>query len=465
MTSTATAPRSGTTTARGRLTWPLTVSFGAYPVWWVLGVGAFVWPVVACCMLVSMVWRRWSRAPAVMLIWLAFLAWVLLTAAQLSSGTRLMTFLYRYSLYAGGAVLFLYVYNLPRSRRLEAKVLNRLLAFWVIVVVGGYAGIAFGEHSFTPPFYKLIPHGVASHAIVQELVLPVFAQVQSFLGFPVPRPAAPFTYTNQWGANIATLTMIALGALAASQRGRRRVLILAGLVASLVPMIVSLNRGMLLSLAVGILYVTLRFGLRGRVGALAAVIAVTALMVGVVVLTPLGHLVMQSFGSTHGHSNSTRLSLYQQASSGANASPLFGYGSPQQAVGQPQTPAIGTQGQLWMVLYSHGYLAATMFVGFFLIMLWQTRKAAGPAGIWLHAAVLVALSQIVVYGWLPAELQVVMVAAALAYRLSWPPPAVGPVAEGGPGESPPGGPGEPGPGGSGDRPGTGQRAEPAPVAP
>jgi polysaccharide biosynthesis protein PslJ len=463
MTSTTTARRSTAAAAPSRLTWPLTASFGAYPVWWVLGVGAFVWPVVGVCMLVSMVWRRWTRAPAVMLVWLVFLAWVLLSAAQLSSGTRLMTFLYRYSLYAGAAVLFLYVYNLPRSRHLEAKVLNRLLAFWVIVVVGGYAGIAFGEHTFTPPFYRLIPHSVASHAIVQELVLPVFAQVQSFLGFPVPRPAAPFTYTNQWGANIATLTMIALGALAASRRGRRRALILAGLVASLVPMVISLNRGMLLSLAVGLLYVTLRFGLRGRVGALASVIAVTALLVGVVVLTPLGHLVLQSFGSTHGHSNSTRLSLYQQASSGANSSPLFGYGSPQQAVGQPQTPAIGTQGQLWMVLYSHGYPAAALYVGFFLIVLWQTRRAAGPAGIWLHAAVLVALSQIVVYGWLPAELQVVMVAAALAYRLTWPRPAGAAAADAGPGEPPPGGPDDPSPD-AGDRPGTGQQAEPAPVA-
>jgi hypothetical protein len=43
--------------------------------------------------------------------------------------------------------------------------------------------------------------------------------------------------------------------------------------------------------------------------------------------------------------------------------------------------------------------------------------------LWLHTAPLVALSQIAFYGWLSAEVQVVMVAAALAYRRSWVPAA------------------------------------------
>jgi hypothetical protein len=37
----------------------------------------------------------------------------------------------------------------------------------------------------------------------------------------------------------------------------------------------------------------------------------------------------------------------------------------------------------------------------------------------MHSVALVALAQIAVYGWLPVELQVVMVAAALAYRSCW----------------------------------------------
>jgi hypothetical protein len=192
-------------------------------------------------------------------------------------------------------------------------------------------------------------------------------------------------------------------------------------------MVASLNRGMFLSLGVGIAYVTVRLAMRGRFGALALVLAVVAGGAIIVVLTPLGHLVTDSFSSTHGHSNATRLSLYQQATAGVGQSPLFGYGSPKPVttgVGQqPGTPAIGTQGQLWLVLYSSGYPAAVFFIGFYLAVLWQTRRARGTVGLWLHTAPLVALSQIAFYGWLSAEVQVVMVAAALAYRRSWVPAA------------------------------------------
>jgi hypothetical protein len=85
------------------------------------------------------------------------------------------------------------------------------------------------------------------------------------------------------------------------------------------------------------------------------------------------------------------------------------------------TPPIGTQGQLWMVLYSNGYPATAFFIGFYLAVLWQTRRPRSIAGIWLHAVPVVALAQIIVYGWLPVELYVVMAVAALAYRRCWRP--------------------------------------------
>ena len=107
------------------------------------------------------------------------------------------------------------------------------------------------------------------------------------------------------------------------------------------------------------------------------------------------------------------------ALAGARQSPIFGHGEPTQVTGQGQQPPIGTQGQLWTVLYSNGIPAAIFFIGFFVAVLWQTRRARGMAGLWLHTVPLVALPQIVVYGWLPVELQVVMVAAALAYRYCW----------------------------------------------
>ena len=176
---------------------------------------------------------------------------MLLSGLQLHSGTKILTFGYRYSLYAGAAVLFLYVYNLPRAGRLDTKVLRILTVFWMVVVAGGYAGLLLRSSTFTPPLEHLVPDGLRSKAFVQELVQPVFAEVTNFLGYPVPRPAAPFTYTNEWGGNIAALTPVAFAAAAAAGRGPRRRVIIAVLIASVVPMVVSLNRGMFLSLASG----------------------------------------------------------------------------------------------------------------------------------------------------------------------------------------------------------------------
>ncbi|MBV9382869.1 MAG: oligosaccharide flippase family protein [Streptosporangiaceae bacterium] len=400
-------------------TWPLTVLFAAFPVWWLIGVSSFVWPVVAVPMLVALIWRRRTRAPVAVALWFAFTSWVLLSGLQLDSATKILSFSYRLALYAAAGVLFLYVYNLPRAGWLDAKVLRILTYFWMVVVAGGYAGIVVGAHTFVPPFEYLLPHGLRSQPFVQELVHPVFAEVQGFLGHPVPRPAAPFAYTNTWGGNMGVLTMVALAAVAAAGPGRRRRLLIAVLAASLVPMAFSLNRGMFLSIGVGILYVTARLAVRRRVGALMSLLVLTALLVIAVALTPLGHLVAGSFSSTHGHSNQVRLNLYRLAITGANQSPIFGHGEPQPVTagqGLAGTPPIGTQGQLWDVLYTNGYPALVLFAGFFGMVLWQTRRARGIAGLWLQAVPLVALTQIAVYGWLPSELQIVMVGAALAYR-------------------------------------------------
>jgi polysaccharide biosynthesis protein PslJ len=403
--------------SRLRITWPLTAMFSAYPLWWVLGLSGFSWLIIAIPMVAIIIGQHRSRVPAAFVLWLAFLGWVLLSGVQITSGKTDLTFGYRFGLYLAGTVLFIFVYNLPRSPEVNARVLRILTVFWMIVVAGGYAGILLHSFSFTPPLDYLLPHGLRSQPFVQQLVEPVFAEVQSFLGYPIPRPAAPFTYTNNWGGIIAVLTFVALASITSTQSKRWRRLVLVVLVLSVVPMAFSLNRGMFLSIGVGIVYIVVRLAARGRARALATMLTVTALALAVLVLTPLGGLVTASFSSSHGQSNSTRANLYKQASSGAAASPIFGYGGPKLQAGQTSGAAVGTQGQLWVVLYSDGYPALVLFLGFFVAVLWQTRRAPGTAGLCLNTVPVVGLTQIVVYGWLPAELQVIMVAAALTYRM------------------------------------------------
>jgi O-antigen/teichoic acid export membrane protein len=401
-------------------TWPITVCFTGYMLWWALGVSAFIWPVVLVPVLISIFSRGRIRIPRAMVLWFGFLAFVALSGVELVRGTQVLVFLWRWSLYGAAAALFVFVYNLPRSNRLDQRVLHGLTGLWIGVVAGGFLGIVIGGHTFTTPIEHLLPSHLRTNSFVQELVQPVFAQTQSFLGFPVPRPSAPFAYTDQWGGVIAALTPVAFAEIASSRRGPWRTTVMVILCASIVPMVFSLDRGMFLSLLIGIVYVTVKMASAGQRRSLVMLLLFGAAGALLVVATPLGHLVTDSFLSSHGNSNATRLSVSSQAIAGANQSPLLGRGAPQAATTGPTagTPAIGTQGQLWTVLYTNGYPATVFFIGFFLWVLWQTRKVRDTAGMWLHAVPLVALTQITVYGWLPAEVQIVFVAAALAYRRS-----------------------------------------------
>lgn len=403
--------------ARIKPTWPLTALFSAYPLWWLLGITGFVWLIIAIPMIAVMISRRRSRAPIAFVLWLAFTSWVLLSGVQITTGNQILSASYRFALYLMAAVLFLYVYNLPRSGQSNNRILRILTIFWMIVVAGGYAGIILHGLSITPPIDYVLPHGLRNQPFVQELTQPVFAEVQSFLGFPVPRPAAPFAYTNNWGGMMAILTFVAFASIADTDSRRWRRFVLVVLVLSIVPMAFSLNRGMFLSILAGIMYVAVRLAMRRRFRALGTVVALTAVALVVLTVTPLGSLITGSFSSTHGQSNRTRLELYQKAATGAAASPVFGYGGPKFQPGQTTGAEVGTQGQLWVVLYSDGYPALAFFLGFFLAAMWQTRRAPRNAGLCLHAVPLVALAQIVVYGWLPAELQVIMVVLALSYRM------------------------------------------------
>ncbi|MGH2768639.1 MAG: hypothetical protein ACRDIF_06770, partial [Actinomycetota bacterium] len=194
--------------------WLLYLLFIAYPLWWALGFGPFIWPLVAVPMMLSLLFQGRLKAPRGFGIWLLFLLWALVTATQLPSADRAFAFVYRTSLYLSATVLFLYVYNAPPRHLGVRKVVFTLAAFWGIVVVGGFLGLAFPHVSFRTVTERALPRGFATQPDVNALVHPKLAQLQRILpGYPaVPRPAAPFPYANGWGANFALLTPFALTA-------------------------------------------------------------------------------------------------------------------------------------------------------------------------------------------------------------------------------------------------------------
>jgi polysaccharide biosynthesis protein PslJ len=392
--------------------WPVYVLFAGFPLWWVLGLGALIWPIMAVPMLFALLLRGRLRAPRGFGLWLGFLAFMLLSAATLTVSTRVIAFTFRALLYLAATVVFLYVFNASRRdlplRRLAAAV----TVVWCLVVVGGYLGVLMPHGSISTPTERLMPQSLLSNDFVRDLVHPKFAQVNEQGRFS-SRPQAPFTYANEWGSNFALLLPFVIIGMATARSNLPRMLLTLVLAASLVPAFLTLNRGLWVSLGFGLLYAAGRYALRGRVRAVMAVVLLLALAGVVATALPVSE---ELASGAKAESNRTRLSLYGETVSRTLQSPLVGYGAPQPSTTSQYSPDVGTQGQLWMVMYSHGIPATVLFVLWFVVAAWHSRRAVSGTELWAHVLLVVAIVQLPFYGMLPMELFIIMIAVALAHR-------------------------------------------------
>jgi hypothetical protein len=401
--------------------WPLYALFYGFPLWWVLGLAEFVWPIFAVFLLANLVVRRGSvRVPKGFGLYILFMCWMAASALHVSGLDKLFGFVYRMLLYTSAPIVGIFILNSPKRLLPNRAVVKMMVFFWMVVVGGGLLGLLLPHLQITTVMSKLVPKRIQANPFVFNLVHPATAQIQHFLGYPVPRPAAPFVFTNDWGGNFALLVPFLLASWAKSENPRRDRLVRLLVPLSLLPVVFSLNRTLWASLGLIAVYGSVRFGARGRS---------VAVVQAAVVMVALGGFVF-SFGPTKSliadrvatpHSNNGRQSLYTQSIDLAMKQPLIGYGGPQQSTAATKSsnykhPDVGTQGQVWTVLVSNGMPATFFFFGYFIAFCWRTRRARSPLALWCHIVVLVALFQSPFYGLLAAQLHLVFIAIGLSSR-------------------------------------------------
>ncbi|GIJ44792.1 hypothetical protein Val02_16780 [Virgisporangium aliadipatigenens] len=424
---------------KGRL---LAVTMLGYPVWWALGLGVLIFPLIAPLMIVALVRQhragRRIELPPGFALWLCFLAVVVVGVAALgaepegavssSAASRMVAVSYRLVQYVAMTILLVYAGN---QRGLVGRPLVRLLSWlFVVTVLGGLLGTFAGHFEFTSPVEMLLPKHVAKTGFVKSLVHPSAAQVMDLLGDPMPRPAAPWGYTNTWGNNFVLLVVWFVawhwGGLSRTRRS------LAGVVLALsaIPVVHSLNRGLWIGLGVVGVYVALRLAVRGRFLALGAVLAATLALAVALVATPLGDVV--SARLDNGKSNGVRMFLTERALAGAAESPLIGFGSTRNTMGGRQSIAVGESagcercgnftvggnGQLWQLLFAHGLLGTATYLGFFLYGLWRFRRDHSAIGIAGSSAIVAGLVAMFWYNALVTPLAWTFCAYALLWRNS-----------------------------------------------
>ncbi|WGX96054.1 hypothetical protein [Nocardioides sp. L-11A] len=414
------------------------IGIAGLPLWWLLGVASLVPLALAVPLCWDLRSRRRVSLPPHAGWWLLFLLWVLLGLGTLwaaapqavdDGGTgRLLVFGYRLAWYLSCTVLLVWIGNTPADR-LPDRVVHRILAWvFVVAVAGGLLGLLAPDLAITTLAERMLPGGLRSNGFVSTLVSAETADIQKVLGDPEPRPKAPFPFTNTWGS-VISLTLVFFVAAAVTSRSRARWLAGPVLAVAAVPVVLSLNRGLWLALGVGALGLLVLLALRRHHAALAALIAVVVVGGIAVTSTSLGDTVSSRLDNPHSNERRSQL-LVTTVDSMTRGSPVVGFGSTRDVAGTftsiaggatPSCPAcgvppLGTQGQLWLVLFSQGWIGTLFFLAFFVLALRRTWRCRTLNQTVATFVLVIFLLQLTVYDTLGLPMMIVMTAVALAWR-------------------------------------------------
>ncbi len=423
--------------------WPLIALLGGYPLWWALGIGDYMFIILAIPMLTRLYSWHSSRSRRVRLppgfsIWLLFLVCMIagvLTLPLTAPGTaaspvssRFLAYGDRTALYLSVTVLLVFAGNLTEEEFARKRLAWLLSLVGVYAIVGGFAGVIAPHFQFTSPLALVMPRSFQSNTLVQSYLHPGFSQIQGVLGVAEGRPKAPFNYTDAWGESLTILVPWLLVAWTRTRAQRRWALALT--LAAVIPLAYSLDRGAWIGAGFAVAYLAVRFAARGKVLLLSGICAALVLAVALFLLTPLHALVSQRITSKENNSNSIRSTLDVLAVKDAIASPWIGYGDTRHMQGSPQSIAVGptsgcitcgqlevgSTGQLWLLLVSDGILGTGLFMAFFAYGIWRYRRDTTPIGLVAVLVLLLSFVYMFFYASVVAPLGFTMIAYALLWR-------------------------------------------------
>ena len=408
------------------------------PLWWVLGLVTFIFPILAVPMAWELRRRRPIRYPPLFWLWALFMLWQFLSLAMFNAsppgehttptGGRLLSIGIELFEYGGITVTLLYIGNLTLKEVSQRDIGRWMGWFFVVVVGGGFLGLVAPRLQFHSALELFLPRHVTASPYVAALVHPVAAQVQDVTGQANGRPSAPFGYTNSWGNTLGELIMFFVAVWVIPARSWRRVLYAGFVAIAFIPILFSLNRG----LWIGLICTAIWFGGRqvahGKLGALAAGIAIAAVSAVVFVITP-AHTVVEA-RLNHQNSNSIRSFVAQMSLTALEHSPVIGYGGTRHSIGSAQSIAIGksascakcgdvssgSTGQFWSVSFNQGFGGIIFFFGFFMGSLWVYRRERTPIDEAALAAVAVSFVYSFFYGTMPVAPTLIMIAVAVLWR-------------------------------------------------
>jgi hypothetical protein len=431
-----------------------------YPLWWLLGLGVLIFPIAAVPMAISLYRRhmRWRvskqdpvRLPPGFMIWLVFCVVLVAGLAALNAepvgavtgsfNDRIIGVGYRLIQYASLTVLLVYGGNLSLRKVSQRALVTALGWLFVVTVIGGLLGTFAGHLEMTSPVELLLPKSWTSKGFIRSLVHPYAAQIHDIVGDPMPRPAAPWGYTNTWGNNFCLLAgWFVVAVFGYVTRPAVRIGAVVLLVLAMIPVVHSLNRGLWIGIGVALVYLGVRQALAGHTRPLAAIGAASAVLAVGIAVSPLGDVIEQRLDN--GKSNGVRMFLTERALEGMQESPVVGFGTTRTTQGGRQSITVGESeacercgnftiggnGQLWQLMFAHGAVGTLAYFGFFLYGLWRFRRDRTPIGLAACTAIFGSFVAALWYNSLVTPLAFTFLAYVLLWRNNMGDPAVEPTA-------------------------------------
>ena len=201
------------------------------------------------------------------------------------------------------------------------------------------------------------------------------------------------------------------------------------LVVATIPIVFSLNRGQWASMGLVLAFVLVRMALSGRPVVLFLSAVAVVLAAVVFVASPLSTLVSERLANPHSNERRGQL-LDLTVKSTAEGSPILGFGSTRAVKGSfasiaggattdcpsCRVPPFGTQGQIWLVIFSQGFLGLVAFLAFFLRQFLEYWRCPTKAELVGMCCLLFFAAQLLVYDLLGLPLYILMIAIGLMWR-------------------------------------------------
>ncbi|MGA8248205.1 MAG: hypothetical protein WB797_14975, partial [Nocardioides sp.] len=396
--------------------WQLGLLLIGYPVWWLLGVVPFALLFVTVSLALELR-RRPIRLPPGFSLWLLFVVWAGLGILVVQSNAplaveglnpnRYLTWGLRLFYYLLATVVLLYVVNI-RDRATFHRVLTAFGWMFVWIVAGGLLGTLLPSVDFPSLIELALPYGLTGNAYVHSLIHPNLVEHVLLTGSA--RPSAPFPFANVWGLNFACFLPCFVRSWIGSPSHRRRAVGVVVLALSVVPVITSLNRGLWLALAAAVVTVVIRLAFERQAGLLIGTVGAIAVAAVLLAVTPLSGVISARLASDH-NSNQGRVELATRGFTSTLASPVVGYGTARNVQGslvsiaggatsscpRCSPPSFGTQGQLYLVTFTTGYVGGAFYIGFVLLMLLRASRIRGPDVTMASAILVMHLVTMIVY--------------------------------------------------------------------